>query len=196
MDKKPRLLNIKMAIIGTYNIGKSYLGKRWMTGEYIDKPQSTIAAGYLTKNVYIDGKEVKCHVWDTAGSEKYNSIIPIYIRDTQVVMICFEKFKEETVLFHMDMVTSTNKDAAIFLVLTKCDIDSGNDLGNINDFAKDHNFPFFKTSAKTGEGVKELFEYAARIAFMAKEDNEYIKSLDLEKEIHAVVEPQGSSIIF
>ncbi len=191
--EKQRLLNIKLALIGTYNVGKSYLGKRWMTGEYIDKPQSTIAAAYLTKNVYIDDKEIKCHVWDTAGSEKYNSIIPIYIRDAQVVMICFETFNEDKVLLHVDMVTSTNKDASIFLVLTKCDIDNGNNIGSICEFAKTNNFPFFKTSAKTGEGVKDLFEYATRIAFLAKEDMEYVKFLNINNEEELV--QQGCCVV-
>jgi small GTP-binding protein len=194
MNKHPKLLNVKMALIGTYNIGKSSLGKRWMTGVYPINLQSTIAAAYLTKDVYIDDKKVKCHVWDTAGAEKYDSLIPIYLRDAQVVIVCFEEFDEKKILKYAELIHSTNENAVIFLALTKYDEFKGNDFdtGRMETFAAEYNFPFFKTSSKTGEGVEELFSYASRIAFLTKEENSPTIEVD-EKTV--TPQPQGCCIL-
>lgn len=193
MSKPPKLLNIKMALIGTFNIGKSSLGKRWLTGVYPINLQSTIAAAYLTKDVYIDDKKVKCHVWDTAGAEKYDSLIPIYLRDAQVVIVCFEEFNEKKILKYAELIHSTNEKAVVFLALTKYDefkLHQSSNTDRMDSFSTEYGFPFFKTSSKTGEGVEELFSTASKVAFLTKEEN---TPINIDTDI--TPQPEGCCVL-
>lgn len=42
------------------------------------------------KNITIKEKPVKLYIWDTAGSEKYRSIVSTYFKGCQGVIIVFD----------------------------------------------------------------------------------------------------------
>ena len=52
--------------------------------------QATIGIDFLTKTVYVDDKMVRLQLWDTAGQERFRSLIPSYINDSQVAVVCYD----------------------------------------------------------------------------------------------------------
>lgn len=40
--------------------------------------------------MYVDDKMVRLQLWDTAGQERFRSLIPSYINDSQVAVICYD----------------------------------------------------------------------------------------------------------
>ena len=44
----------------------------------------------MTKTVYTDDKMVRLQLWDTAGQERFRSLIPSYINDSEVVVVCYD----------------------------------------------------------------------------------------------------------
>ena len=52
--------------------------------------QATIGIDFLTKTVYCDDKMVRLQLWDTAGQERFRSLIPSYINDSQVAVVCYD----------------------------------------------------------------------------------------------------------
>lgn len=43
--------------------------------------QPTIGIDFLCRNMTIDKKTFRLQLWDTAGQEKYKSLVPAYLRD-------------------------------------------------------------------------------------------------------------------
>ena len=41
-------------------------------------------------NVPVDNGTVRLQLWDTAGQERFRSLIPSYIRDSQVAVVVFD----------------------------------------------------------------------------------------------------------
>ena len=66
----------KLIIIGNNNVGKSTIIKAF-NNEYIDqKYHSTIGIDFASKIIKISDETcVKLQIWDTAGTERFKSII-------------------------------------------------------------------------------------------------------------------------
>ena len=52
--------------------------------------QATIGIDFLTKTLYVNDKMVRLQLWDTAGQERFRSLIPSYINDSQVAVVCYD----------------------------------------------------------------------------------------------------------
>ena len=52
--------------------------------------KSSIGADFSSKIVNIKGYQAKFTIWDTAGQEKYKSLIPSYLRNSIVVFLVFD----------------------------------------------------------------------------------------------------------
>ena len=51
---------------------------------------STIGIDFVSKSVPVDNGTVRLQLWDTAGQERFRSLIPSYIRDSQVAVVVFD----------------------------------------------------------------------------------------------------------
>ena len=52
--------------------------------------QATVGVDFLTKTIYVDDKMVRMQIWDTAGQEKFHCLIPRYIQDSSVAVVCYD----------------------------------------------------------------------------------------------------------
>jgi Ras-related protein Rab-5C len=74
-----------------------------------------------------DQAEVKLHIWDTGGSERFRTMVSLYYRDSQAAIICFDVTEEQS--FHstqywVDEMRKNNTCEGFVLVLAgnKCDM--------------------------------------------------------------------------
>lgn len=186
MEKKEKVeWTIKIALYGTYSVGKTSLAKRWVEDVYTNT-SPTIGAGFFTKIKEIDGKTIRCQIWDTAGSEKFKSIVPIYLRQAEACLICFDAMDIEGVENMIKFVTDTKPDLRIILVRTKCDICcSIDDPEEFNRWVYSTTYPYYETSSKTGQGVDKTFVDVFKMCmgkyYQENEnfDNVYIDAEDL-----------------
>ena len=58
--------------------------------------QPTVILDTLRKNVMHEGKMRKLQLWDTAGQEKFSSLIPSSVRDNDCAIIVFDTSNLET----------------------------------------------------------------------------------------------------
>lgn len=102
-------------------------------------------------------------MWDTAGQETYQSITAPYFRSCHGVLLVFDLADHESfnkLNYWLDMIHDNTKERPIiFLIGNKVDIG----LQNVSDeeiksFCSKNQLNFFKTSAKTGEGVDEVVD--------------------------------------
>ncbi|GKT23661.1 Small GTPase like protein, partial [Aduncisulcus paluster] len=135
---------------------------------------STIGAVYWSKTVNIHDCPTKLEIWDTSGQERYFSLTPMYFRDASVVIIVFDltdsySFEFSKKIFEEFVMKEAMKNSIIAFVGNKLDCAVENRIvakSTAEVFAAENNILYFETSAKTGEGVEEMFSQIAETCFM------------------------------
>lgn len=165
MKRVGEKMDIKITLVGAHAVGKSALLVRFRTGIFSTDIQSTIGAHYANaERVSRDGRAViKVNVWDTAGMERFRSLVPMYIRGATIVFICFDTCRIQEIREHIATVRQVNEECEIVFVQTKIDDMSANKASyregeDVEAYAKDKGYRLYKTSAKSGTGVDLLFE--------------------------------------
>jgi len=129
--------------------------------------QPTIGIDFLSKTMYLDDKTVRLQLWDTAGQERFRSLIPSYIRDSSVAVICYDISNRDSFLNTTKWIEEVRAERGREVVMMLC--------GNKNDMeeqravsyeegeqkAKEAEMMFIETSAKAGSNVKALFRKVA-----------------------------------
>ena len=145
--------------------------------------QATIGIDFLSKTLQIDDNTVRLQVsdsivslfqfiihqlWDTAGQERFRSLIPSYIRDSNVGIIVYNVTEEKSFAkidnWIKDVKDQRGEDVIIFLVGNKTDLEGKQKVETsvAEKKAAEHNVHFIETSAKSGYNVNALFQRIAR----------------------------------
>lgn len=156
------ILEFKIVIIGSVAVGKTALTNRIQYAQFEEEYQATIGAGYVPYRTNYEGQDVELQIWDTAGMERYKSLGPIYYREAVAAIIVYDQTEQDSandVSKWLDSFRAIVKTPAyIVIVGNKDDLDNKVVSNkNMEDWAKENNFDFFLTSAKTGKNVNELF---------------------------------------
>jgi Ras-related protein Rab-5C len=81
--RREKLLYIKVVVLGESGVGISSLALRFVSDEFQHYTDSTIGACYLSKSSEIGtsqilpSRKVTFEIWDTAGQEKFHSLVPM-----------------------------------------------------------------------------------------------------------------------
>ena len=124
----------------------------------------------MTQTVTLDDATVKFEIWDTAGQEKFRSIIPTFLRDISVCIYVYDisrKSSFEHINDWVDFVKEQRGDdrsVLYYLIGNKSDLtderqvsfEEGDSLSRSLGF-----MGFAEVSARTCTGVKELFSRIA-----------------------------------
>lgn len=89
---------VKCALIGDYGVGKSTLGHVFIEGLF-SSVTSTIGISFFAKTIVLpeyNRQKLKLQIWDTAGSEKYRSIVRTYLRDVYLAVVMFDMTERST----------------------------------------------------------------------------------------------------
>lgn len=163
-DQATTFLSIrhKVVFIGNPTAGKTSLLNRICNDKFQSNYDSTIGVDFFTKTIFYNETIFKIQLWDSAGQEKYRSLIPSYIRGASIIFLIYDLNHHET----FDAVNNwlgfvsqyTNKEQVkLILVGNKKDLERKVTFDEGNNLAKKEGMLFFETSAKTGEGVIEMF---------------------------------------
>lgn len=175
-------LRRKLVIVGDGACGKTCLLIVFSKGTFPEVYVPTVFENYVA-DVDVDGKHVELALWDTAGQEDYDRLRPLSYPDSHVILICFaidspdsldnvqEKWISEVLHFCTNLP----------IILVGCKKDLRNDPKTVAELAKTSQKPvsqqegehvkkviradnYLECSAKTNEGVAEVFESATRLA--------------------------------
>ena len=165
-DEKTKIIEAKIVLLGDVNVGKTSIASRYCKNSFNDHHINTIGGAYQQQKVVLsNGSMVKLHIWDTSGQERFRAMTNLYYRDAQVAIITYDITNESSfssIEFWINELKYKveNENMILCLVGNKCDV--SNDERRISTaqgkkFAQENNMIFYETSAKTVEGVTDLF---------------------------------------
>ena len=152
-------------IIGPAEVGKTSLIVRFFDNVFFNTSYNTIGIDMRSK-LFLDygNYTIKLNIYDTAGQERYVNIVSNFIKNKGCILLCFSlsslsSFEE---CKKYSRIINEIKDPNTIVALVGTFKDMSNTCKNIdrnelNEFIKENDYKYFEVSAKSGEGVKELF---------------------------------------
>ena len=165
-EEKVKTLETKIVLLGDVSVGKTSIASRYCKNSFNEHHINTIGGAYQQQKVVLsNGAMIKLHIWDTSGQERFRAMTNLYYRDAQVAILTYDITNESTfasIDFWIQELKYKveNENMILCLVGNKCDVNQEDrKITNFKgkNYAQENNMIFFETSAKTGEGVKDLF---------------------------------------
>ena len=161
--KSPEIPKYKLIFLGDQGVGKSCILNRFMNDTFTEEYQATIGLDFQSKNCQINGQDIHLLLYDTAGQEKFRSLIPMYTRDANIVILVYDISSKESfdhIPDWLNELSNVNLEDVLFaLVGNKNDLETKRQVNpeEGEKLAKEHNYIFHEISAKTSDGFDELF---------------------------------------
>ena len=156
---------MKILTLGDVSVGKSSIVLRYSDNKFNETWLSTIGVDSKRKIVKIRGEKVKVSIWDTAGQEKFQNIVKQYYNGANGVLLIFDITSEKTFrkvdFWYKDLKENVNLDVMhVCLVGNKIDLNDKRKIEKefAQKYADENNLPYYEVSAKSGEGIKKMFE--------------------------------------
>jgi small GTP-binding protein len=171
VDQNSKLVdqNNKIVIIGDSGVGKTCFMYRLIKNNYLEITNSTIGAAYFKENINYKNKLFTLEYWDTAGQERFRSILPIYFRGVNILLIVIDSTQDikdqltRWIFYYNNMQffdkKTINKSHYVFLIFTKIDLVKDFQLPNnikyiYEDYVLSQNI--FLVSSKKNIGFDEF----------------------------------------
>ena len=180
---QPEATQFKVPMIGDANVGKTSIVSRFTTANFEGETEPTV--GVSTANIAIDvrGEKIEMSIWDTAGQEKFRSLVPLYTRHAALLILVFDMSSKESFAGVETWVTKIKEEMGvtcpIFLCGNKCDLPDLVDEADVKKVAERDDMRVFFTSALQGTGVKELFVAAAETLANTETESQFTGSANL-----------------
>ena len=149
-------------------MGKTSIIHRFIYDSFDDSYQATIGIDFMSQKMYVEEKIIILNLWDTAGQERFKSLIPSYIKDSAVAIVCFDVTSRESFesvdKWIEDAKALRDDDVLLIMAGNKCDLHERRQVSveEAQEYAEKRNLLFFETSAKTGQNIKTLFNELAK----------------------------------
>lgn len=176
----------KLVVVGDGACGKTCLLIVFSKDIFPEHYVPTVFDTFVS-DITVDGKEVELSLWDTAGQEDYDRLRTLSYPDTSVVLMCFGVDSPDSLL---NVKEKWNGEVRHFcpnvpIVLVGLKKDLRNDPDTVKYLGRMRQEPvrseegcamarlinayaYMECSAKTKEGVREVFEVATRAALRRK----------------------------
>ena len=159
------LIKLKLIVVGNQGTGKSSILNRFVNDTFEENYQATIGLDFQSKNITIHDQDVRLIIYDTAGQEKFRSLIPMYIREAQIILLIYDisdRASFESIPRWIQEVNEVlnNKEVVFALIGNKIDLESERKVTfeEGKKLAQKNNYVFQEVSAKNGQNFENLFE--------------------------------------
>lgn len=174
-----RSFNLKVVVGGNGGVGKTSLIQRYCTNTFKEDSKMTIGVGFLSKKTCLPYNEETydfCYTfWDLGGQERFRFMQTTYAKGAHAFIAAFDMTRYESLLNldpWLDLFYKDNDpDRPTIIIGTKKDIWDPEKGGiqreeiqqKMTELQAGHcpnssNFGYIDTSAKTGEGIQEVFQ--------------------------------------
>jgi small GTP-binding protein len=166
------MIQKKVCMVGVFGTGKTSLVQRFVHSLFSERYLSTVGVKIDRKPVELDGSTVTLMLWDLAGRDGHEDITTSYLRGAHAILYVADGTRRETCdqlpeLRHL--VRDAAGEVPAVLALNKADLTDRWALGGGDEETLAGGWDMVRTSAKTGDGVEEVFRRIARGTLATKE---------------------------
>ncbi|MBM71935.1 MAG: hypothetical protein CL847_04040 [Crocinitomicaceae bacterium] len=155
----------KIVFIGDSGVGKSAIATRIACDIFKEFTEATIGASYFSKIITKNEKLHKFNIWDTAGQEKYNSLVPLYYRNCDMAIIVYDITHKKSYENALKRIPELQKEETVNMI---CLIGNKNDKNDeriittntAKKYCDENNIIFLETSAKSNNNIQEILHIA------------------------------------
>ena len=166
------MIQKKVCMVGLFGTGKTSLVQRFVHSLFSERYLSTVGVKIDRKALQLDGTEVTLVLWDLAGRDKHEDITASYLRGAHAVLYVADGTRRET-CDQLPELRAIVREAAVeipeVLALNKCDLTGAWALGRDDEKALAAGWDLVRTSAKSGDGVEEVFLRIGRATLANRE---------------------------
>jgi small GTP-binding protein len=170
-----RMEKYKVILVGDSSVGKSSLIYRLNRGEFREDITSTIGMAYSVEKLWVGDELIGLEINDTAGQERFLSIVPMYFKGAQGVIFVYDmnnvmsynNLKKIWFPIFWENYNRRHKPPIIALVGNKSDLVPDDQdayfTHQMRSLAEEFDLPVltFFTSAKNGMNVQQCFSKLA-----------------------------------
>eukprot|EP00931_Biecheleriopsis_adriatica_P005399 TRINITY_DN106920_c0_g1_i1.p1 TRINITY_DN106920_c0_g1~~TRINITY_DN106920_c0_g1_i1.p1 ORF type:complete len:253 (-),score=25.81 TRINITY_DN106920_c0_g1_i1:53-811(-) len=159
----------KFIIIGDEAVGKTCLLLQFTDKRYRTTHQVTVGVEFGSRTVDIAGTQIKLQCWDTAGQDRFRSIIRSYYRGAAGALLVYDITRrdsfEHVLQWLQEARANADPDLIITLVGNKCDKVQERQVSYEEGHAFAHRYGlyFLETSAVSGHMVDEAFTVTTKL---------------------------------
>ena len=160
------MIQKKICLLGAFAVGKTSLIVRYVDSLFSDKYHTTVGVKIDKKQLTVDQQDLTLMIWDLAGQDELTRVKTSYLRGVSGYIIVADVTRPHSLDTAINMHKETREytgDVPFILALNKADL---TDKWLIDREAveqlRQEGVIVINSSAKTGEGVEDIFEQLSR----------------------------------
>ena len=173
----------KTIIIGDNGVGKSSILNAYINDKFSTHYSGTIGVDFEIKIEEIEDKIVKLHIWDTAGSEKFRSIIRSYYKNCMGYVLVFDLSNEKSFNNIEGWINDVTQNCYNSDIITFILVGNKSDLlkrqvshSQAKELADKYGIEYIETSAKKNNNIKKVYRTLIKYIY------DKVKSGEIELE--------------
>ena len=160
----------KIIFIGDISVGKTSIINVLTGYKFNDEYEASIGVDFFSKTIKYKGKTIKLQIWDSAGQEKFRSLIPNYIRGSSLVFIVYDITNKKSFNNLQSWIDFVNniENSNMVIIGNKIDLENKREVSKeeAQKFCEEKNYDFYEVSAKEGQNLTDmLFNSVASLPF-------------------------------
>ena len=169
-------LKYKILFVGETQVGKTSLIIKYTDCTFQQEGITTLGVDLKYKYIKKDNENLRLDLWDTAGQERFRNIAKSFYYGANGIIFIFDLASSESfdklkfwIEDSKDKINDNNLE--LLMVGNKSDLIDERVVTKekIQKFSEQYNIPYFETSAKTGEGIEEMFNTLINKLLLRKE---------------------------
>ncbi|KAL3854583.1 hypothetical protein ACJMK2_013847 [Sinanodonta woodiana] len=153
---------MKLTMVGDSSVGKTSIALQF-TQDFFPHDHKPTITDIETRVLNIEGQDVLFQIWDTAGQDKFRSLLPLYLRGVDGALLVYDVTNQESFKNILTWISEVRRGASgnpvMALVGNKTDLKDYRCVTTQDgeNLALEQGMIFIETSAKTGHNVHQAF---------------------------------------
>jgi small GTP-binding protein len=154
-------MRLNVTLIGEALVGKTTIAQSLLHVDFTNEYKPTVGAS-MVKIPYGDPEHLKWfYIWDTAGTERYRALAPVYYRDSVAAILVYDVAVRESFEKLSDWVRlyqdSCGIENPLFLIGNKIDLEERTtSTEEAKEWARSNRCEYLEVSAKTNLNIEKI----------------------------------------